>query len=68
MPKLPNPELVSRTALSPGGVSGQLRGTMMPDIGVDTSIANAITNIGEEGHAFAMREKAILQIYLVNNL
>lgn len=60
MAKLPNPEVIARKAPRSGGIYGQLSGTMVPDVGPDTAIADAVTRIGDEGHQYAMKEKARL--------
>ncbi|MCK5149104.1 hypothetical protein KAR48_20275 [bacterium] len=58
MPKLPNPSLINRKSPSPGGPAGYVRQTNFTAPGADTSIGDALQNIGDEAYKFAMREKA----------
>ena len=58
MPKLPDPSMISRKTPTPGGGAGYLQATHVSTPEADTSIGNALFNIGAEAHKFAMAEKA----------
>ena len=60
MPKLPDPRNLARSTPGASGPAGAIRSTRINDPGVDTSIGEGLSRIGDEAFNYAMQEKARL--------